>query len=604
MINRESKKKRLNSAWLVAIVLSMVFLASTLAKDEPNDPNALLIDGPNLQAEPYMPGTVEGTGTYFEVTDSNYLNITLESSEPVNLRLESVPEMIVMDVNATNEAASTQITLTGFTPSTTYYKYEDDYHNGAAFTTDGSGSYTYTQDLSAPHLVFIQPGASTIFLSDSGWSDPTVGTWDPGTKTGTLTQDVYETIQIDSDDITLDGAGHTVTGSGFGVYLPSGRTAVTIKDINVRGFGYGIYLYYSSGNTLTANTASNNSFGILLFFSSGNTLTGNTASNNGNGILLYDSSGNTLTGNTASNNPNAHGIYLNWGSNNNTLTRNTTSNNWCGFNLYRSSGNTLTDNTILNNRYGIALTYSNSNHIYNNNFIDNTHRQAIVSPGSGNVFNLDKPIGGNYWSNWTTPDDDGDGFVDSPYIFNVGQDNLPWVVQDDWLNQPPMADAGPDQTVILGQTVTFNASGSYDPDGTIASYDWDFGDYTAGSGEITTHEYSFAGVYTATLTVTDNDAATDTDTAIVTVQTPAEATQDLILYVLIFDLPQGIENSLVSKLEAAIKSLDRGRENAAENQLNAFINQVEAQRGKKISEEDADALIAAAQQIIDLLMAD
>ena len=35
---------------------------------------------------------------------------------------------------------------------------------------------------------------------------------------------------------------------------------------------------------------------------------------------------------------------------------------------------------------------------------------------------LDCPIGGNYWSNWHTPDNDGDGFVDIPY----GADLLPW----------------------------------------------------------------------------------------------------------------------------------------------------------------------------------
>lgn len=84
---------------------------------------------------------------------------------------------------------------------------------------------------------------------------------------------------------------------------------------------------------------------------------------------------------------------------------------------------------------------------------------------------------------------------------------------------------------------------------------------------------------------------------------PQEAIEQLILQVIDLDLPHGIENSLVSKLDAAINSLDRGRENAAKNQLNAFINQVEDQRGSKISEEDADALIAAVQLVIDLLMA-
>ena len=45
--------------------------------------------------------------------------------------------------------------------------------------------------------------------------------------------------------------------------------------------------------------------------------------------------------------------------------------------------------------------------------------------------------------------------------------------------------------------------------------------------------------------------------------------------------------------------MDKGQENAAINKLNAFINQVEAQRGKKITDGQADELIAKAQGIID-----
>ncbi|MGD2178246.1 MAG: M6 family metalloprotease domain-containing protein [Anaerolineae bacterium] len=59
--------------------------------------------------------------------------------------------------------------------------------------------------------------------------------------------------------------------------------------------------------------------------------------------------------------------------------------------------------------------------------------------------------------------------------------------------------------------------GSYDPDGTITSYDWDFGDGTTGSGETVTHVFA-VGSYTVTLTVTDDDAATDSDTVSVTVK--------------------------------------------------------------------------------------
>ncbi|GEM_PF-3226904 len=69
--------------------------------------------------------------------------------------------------------------------------------------------------------------------------------------------------------------------------------------------------------------------------------------------------------------------------------------------------------------------------------------------------------------------------------------------------------------------VSFNASGSSDPDGTIASYGWNFGDGTTGSGATVSHTYSAAGTYTATLTVTDNLGATGTATGTVTVNAPA-----------------------------------------------------------------------------------
>lgn len=67
------------------------------------------------------------------------------------------------------------------------------------------------------------------------------------------------------------------------------------------------------------------------------------------------------------------------------------------------------------------------------------------------------------------------------------------------------------------------------------------------------------------------------------------------------NLHQGIENSLDAKLktvEQALADLNENNDVAAINALGAFINAVEAQRGNKISEEDADKLIAAVQAII------
>ncbi len=80
-------------------------------------------------------------------------------------------------------------------------------------------------------------------------------------------------------------------------------------------------------------------------------------------------------------------------------------------------------------------------------------------------------------------------------------------------------------------------------------------------------------------------------------------TENLIATVKDMNLQQGIENSLTSKLENVIAKLEKGNVNAAINQLEAFINQVEAKRGKKngLTDKQAVVLIAAAQDIITMI---
>ena len=68
--------------------------------------------------------------------------------------------------------------------------------------------------------------------------------------------------------------------------------------------------------------------------------------------------------------------------------------------------------------------------------------------------------------------------------------------------------------------VSFNGSGSSDTDGTIASFAWNFGDGSTGSGATSAHTFSAAGSYTVTLTVTDNQGATGQAQKVITVQPP------------------------------------------------------------------------------------
>jgi len=66
-------------------------------------------------------------------------------------------------------------------------------------------------------------------------------------------------------------------------------------------------------------------------------------------------------------------------------------------------------------------------------------------------------------------------------------------------------------------TVQFDGTGSYDPDGQITAYLWDFGDGTTATGSRASHTYSGAGFYLVTLTVKDNSGKQGKDTRIVEV---------------------------------------------------------------------------------------
>jgi PKD repeat protein len=76
--------------------------------------------------------------------------------------------------------------------------------------------------------------------------------------------------------------------------------------------------------------------------------------------------------------------------------------------------------------------------------------------------------------------------------------------------QPPVADAGGPYNAQVGSAVQFDGSASTDPDGSIVTYSWDFGDNSpAGTGVNPVHTYSATGDYTVILTVTDDQGMTD-----------------------------------------------------------------------------------------------
>jgi len=222
------------------------------------------------------------------------------------------------------------------------------------------------------HKVEAQLG--TIYIKADGSIDPpTANITSLDNVTYTFTADNNASIVVEKNNIIIDGAGYTVqgTGSGTGIDL-SDRSNVTLKNVEVTNFTYGIFLNSSSNNHVTGNTASNNWAGIYLSYSSNNNvLTGNTASNNDiHGIYLKSSSNNHVTGNTASGG--YYGIYL-YDSSNNTVSGNNASNNDIyGINLYSSTNNTVSGNTASSNGdEGIYLDSSSNNAITGNNASNN-----------------------------------------------------------------------------------------------------------------------------------------------------------------------------------------------------------------------------------------
>lgn len=99
----------------------------------------------------------------------------------------------------------------------------------------------------------VKAASETIYIRADGSIDPpTANITSVDNITYTFTDNIYDSIVVERDNIVVDGAGYTVqgTGSGIGIDL-TGRSNITLENVEVTNFCYGIYLHWSSNNTLS-----------------------------------------------------------------------------------------------------------------------------------------------------------------------------------------------------------------------------------------------------------------------------------------------------------------------------------------------------------------
>ena len=449
--------------------------------------NALASQDPTSQSEPSDEEAewfTEGNGTYFEVFNSEYLNITLTSNELVHIRLESIPRVVSFLIGNITAAQTTTLTLSGFEPNTIYYRYEDGYSKGA-FTTTLTGEYSYVQDISQDYWVEIKERESTIYINSDGTVTPSTAPINVNGDIYTFEDNIYEQITINKSDIIIDGNGYTLQGTGPGV-PPSGssskglwlrwRNNVTIKNIIISGWGYGIWIWNTDHSLITNNVITNCWNGIDLAF------------------LKY-----------------------------------------CN----------ITYNDVSCRQYGLRVWFCINGvcYIYHNNFICEDCQWKITVHDTSVWYNPEL-LEGNYWSAYTGLDDGsgtgkhtiaGDGIGDTnlpwPLSWYEDMDWYPFMQENGWgqPNTPPIADAGGPYMGDEGALITFDASGSSDPENDELDYRWDFNNDETWDTDWSTSpyaEFTWYDDFSGEVTVEVSDGEfTATVTAAVTVNNVAPSVE-------------------------------------------------------------------------------
>lgn len=233
-------------------------------------------------------------GKCFDIKKEDEEGITLESSEEIELRLENSNGGLYLQLNSLADAKQIELSITGIKEAA--HKFEDSYSNYEKLTPNEDGKIVFKQDMSKDHILFIQATPITYILTEDGWSPECIGTWNPDTRQATLTQEGNATIDIQTDNVILNGLqrnGEKYSLNGQvnslvnGIFI-NGRKEIVICNFEIYNCDTAIRILNSKDIVIKDNSLHNNTSNAIYIENCTKVkVVENTLNNNYNGVYIY-----------------------------------------------------------------------------------------------------------------------------------------------------------------------------------------------------------------------------------------------------------------------------------------------------------------------------
>jgi parallel beta-helix repeat protein len=302
------------------------------------------------------------------------------------------------------------------------------------------------------------PPINNVYIRSDGSIEPASA---PITRSG----DVYafsgnllnSTLEVQRDNIILDGAGFTLEGhSPYEGLDLSDRNNVTVENVAFNQSREGIILYHSSNCLIVKNFFAINNFGFMSIQIDGGQ--NNTVKQNqflgtfdSDDVQLFSTTQNTVSDNFMSNG--SCGVNIERDSSDNLVSANNiTGKSTAAIEISRSRGNTFFQNLIENNRVcvsinnamldifvtqGFTVNAFNQNCFINNEANINTiqYPADLPLPPTAKSFVMNCTFEYNFWSDYHGEDNNRDGIGDNPYVIeNATVDRFPLMAASEIYN--------------------------------------------------------------------------------------------------------------------------------------------------------------------------